>query len=72
MCYTVSSIIWEVIFGRLLRGKSAIAIARRFGGRECNSAGAVFWAKGYFVSTGGLDGQMVRSYIRSQEQEDER
>ncbi|MGC1955925.1 MAG: IS200/IS605 family transposase, partial [Gammaproteobacteria bacterium] len=55
-----------------LKGKSAIVIARRFGGRERNFIGAVFWARGYFVSTVGLDEQMVRSYIRSQEQEDER
>ena len=55
-----------------LKGKSAIVIARRFGGRERNFTGAVFWARGYFVSTVGLDEQRVRSYIRSQEQEDER
>ena len=30
-------------------------IARRFGGREQNFTGEVFWARGYFVSTVGLD-----------------
>ena len=55
-----------------LKGKSAIAIARRFGGREKNFTGEVFWARGYFVSTVGLDEAMVRAYIRKQEQEDER
>lgn len=55
-----------------LKGKSAIAIARRFGGRERNFTGEVFWARGYFVSTVGLDEAMVRAYIRQQEQEDER
>ena len=54
------------------RGKSAIAIARHFGGRARNFTGEVFWARGYFVSTGGLDEAMVRAYIRNQEDEDER
>ncbi len=31
-----------------LKGKSAILIARRFGGRERNFTGEVFWARGYF------------------------
>jgi putative transposase len=55
-----------------IKGKSAIAIARRFGGRERNFTGEVFWARGYFVSTVGLDEEMVRAYLRKQEQEDER
>lgn len=55
-----------------LKGKSAIAIARQFGGRARNFTGEVFWARGYFVSTVGLDEAMVRAYIRNQEQEDER
>jgi putative transposase len=55
-----------------LKGKRAIVIARRFGGRERNFTGEVFWARGYFVSTVGLDEQIVRAYIRTQEQEDER
>jgi hypothetical protein len=32
----------------------------------------VFWARGYYVSTVGLDEEMVRAYIRHQEAEDER
>jgi putative transposase len=55
-----------------IKGKSAIAIARRFGGRERNFTGEVFWARGYYVSTVGLDEAMVRAYIRNQEDEDER
>ena len=38
-----------------LEGKSAIQIARRFGGRRRNFTGENFWARGYFVSTVGLD-----------------
>ena len=55
-----------------IKGKSAIAIARNFGGRERNFTGEVFWARGYFVSTVGLDESMVRAYIRNPEHEDER
>jgi putative transposase len=55
-----------------IKGKSAIAIARRFGGRERNFTGEVFWARGYYVSTVGLDEAMVRAYIRNHEDEDER
>ena len=32
----------------------------------------MFWARGYFVSTVGLDEDMVRAYIRHQQTEDER
>ena len=55
-----------------LKGKSAIQIARKFGGRQKNFTGEHFWARGYFVSTVGLDENMVRAYIRNQEEEDER
>jgi len=55
-----------------IKGKSAISIARRFMGRAKNFTGENFWARGYFVSTVGLDEEMVRAYIRNQEKEDER
>ena len=55
-----------------MKGKSAITIARKFGGRKRNFTGEVFWARGYFVSTVGLDEEKVRAYIRNQEHEDER
>jgi putative transposase len=32
----------------------------------------IFWARGYFVSTVGADEEVVRIYIRDQEQEDHR
>ena len=54
-----------------IKGKSVIAIARQLGRRR-NFTGENFWARGYFVSTVGLDEEMVRSYIRDQEEEDER
>ena len=57
---------------RYIKGKSAITIARKYGGRARNFTGEAFWARGYFVSTVGLDEAMVRAYIRSQEEEDDR
>ena len=53
-----------------LKGKSAIAIARKFRGRQRNFNGEHFWARGYFVSTVGLDEHVVREYIRHQENND--
>ena len=53
-----------------LKGKSAIAIARRFRGKQRNFTGEHFWARGYFVSTVGLDEHVVREYIKHQEESD--
>ena len=64
--YSVSNVVG------FIKGKSAISIARHFGGRQRNFTGEVFWARGYFVSTVGLEEEMVRAYIRNQEQEDDR
>lgn len=55
-----------------LKGKSAIQIARKYGGRQHNFTGENFWARGFYVSTVGLDEAMVRAYIRHQEAEDAR
>jgi REP-associated tyrosine transposase len=63
--YAVSSVIG------FLKGKSAIAIARQFGGRERNFNGEHFWARGYCVSTVGYEEEKVRAYIREQEGGDE-
>jgi putative transposase len=50
-----------------LKGKSAIAIARQFGGKTRNFTGEHFWARGYCVSTVGYEEEKVRAYIREQE-----
>jgi|TARA_R110002167_G_scaffold13128_6_gene55421 putative transposase len=63
--YSVSNVVG------FIKGKSAISIARNFKGRQRNYAGEEFWARGYFVSTVGLDEEMVREYIRNQEKQDE-
>jgi len=56
----------------ILEGKSAIKIHRQYMGRERNFTGFHFWARGYCVSTVGLDEEMIRQYIRSQEEEEKR
>jgi putative transposase len=53
-----------------LKGKSAISIAKNFKGRQRNFNGEAFWARGYYVSTVGLDEDMVKEYIRNQEKND--
>ena len=55
-----------------LKGKSAIMIARVFAGKGRNFTGESFWARGYFVSTVGLDEATVIACIRNQEAEEER
>lgn len=55
-----------------LKGKSAIYIARTYGGRKRNFTGESFWARGYYVSTVGRDEEVIRAYIRRQEEEDKR
>lgn len=64
--YAVSNVVG------FIKGKSAISIARTFRGKTKNFTGENFWARGFFVSTVGLDEEMVRNYIREQEREEER
>ncbi|MTI13027.1 IS200/IS605 family transposase [Sansalvadorimonas verongulae] len=59
--YSVSSVVGYI------KGKTAILIAKNFKGRQRNFTGENFWARGYFVSTVGLDEGVVREYIRNQE-----
>jgi putative transposase len=55
-----------------IKGKSAIYVARTYGERSRNFVGQHFWARGYFVSTVGRDEEVIREYIRHQEEEDKR
>jgi putative transposase len=54
-----------------IKGKSAIWIARTCGRRK-NFIGQNFWARGYYVTTAGLDEETVRDYIKKQEDEDKK
>lgn len=51
-----------------LKGKSAIRIHRSQG--VTRATGLHFWARGYCVSTIGLDEAMIRNYIREQEEQE--
>ena len=53
-----------------IKGKSAIRAARDFMGRDRGFKGYHFWARGYFVSTVGIDERTLREYIRHQEEND--
>lgn len=53
-----------------IKGKSAIAVARQFGGRQRNFNGERLWARGYAVSTVGFEEAQVKTYIKQQEQLD--
>ena len=64
--YAVSQVVGYI------KGKSAIYVARTFGGRKGNVTGERFWARGYYVSTAGKDEETVRRYIREQEEADRR
>jgi putative transposase len=54
------------------KGKSAVRIAREVQDRARGFVGQNFWARGYFVSTVGRDEQVIRKYIRNQEDTDKR
>ena len=53
-----------------IKGKSAIAVARQCGGRQRNLHGERFWARGYAVSTVGVEEAQMRASIKPQEQLD--
>ncbi len=64
--YAVSEIIGYI------KGKSAISVARQFGGRKRNFNGEALWARGYAVSTVGFEESQIKRYIQNQEQLDGR
>ena len=64
--YAVSQVIG------FIKGKSAIYVARTYVGQRKNFTGQNFWARGYFVSTVGMDEDAIREYIKKQEKEDQR
>jgi len=63
--YSVSQVVGYV------KGKSAIWVARTTG-KSRNFVGQNFWARGYCVSTIGLDEETIREYVRSQEEADKK
>ena len=50
-----------------LKGKSAMIVFEKYSNLKKNFKGHNFWARGYYVSTVGLDEAKVRKYIKEQE-----
>jgi putative transposase len=63
--YSVSQVVGYV------KGKSAIWVARTTG-KNRNFLGQNFWARGYCVSTIGLDEETIREYVRRREEADKK
>jgi len=59
--YSVSTIVGY------LKGKSAMIVFEKYSRLKRNFRGHSFWARGYYVSTVGLDEAKVRRYIKNQE-----
>lgn len=53
-----------------LKGKSSLMIFERHANLKYKYGNRNFWAKGYFVSTVGLNTEIVKEYIKNQEKED--
>ena len=60
--YSISTIVGY------LKGKSAMIVFEKYSGLKKNFKGHSFWARGYYVSTVGLDEARVRKYIQEQEE----
>ena len=55
---------------KALKGKSAGMLMKRFPELQKRYWGMHMWARGYFVSTSGVDERTIREYIRRQEEEE--
>ena len=53
-----------------LKGKSSLMIFEKHSNLKYKYGNRNFWAKGYFVSTVGLNTEVVKEYIKNQEKED--
>ena len=54
-----------------LKGKSAMIMFEKYSRLKKNFKGHKFWARGYYVSTVGLDEAKIRKYIQNQEIKEE-
>lgn len=58
-------------FMGILKGKLAMRVFKSYPDlKQKPYWGNHFWAKGYFISTIGLDEEMIRRYVRHQEKEE--
>ena len=57
----------------VIKGKTAIKLFKSYPAmRKKPYWGNHFWARGYFVSTIGIDEETIRRYVRYQEKEEKR
>jgi len=66
MCLRIAPKFSVALVIGFLKGKSAVRIHRQILGHK-RVTGMHFWARGYCVSTVGLDEETIRRYIREQE-----
>lgn len=60
-------------FMGILKGRTAIRVFNKFKRLKSKSYwGNRFWARGYCVDTVGLDAEMIRKYVKHQEQKEKR
>jgi len=59
--YSVSTIVGY------LKGKSTMIVFEKYSRLKRNFRGHSFWARGYYVSTVGLDEAKIRKYIKNQD-----
>ena len=60
-------------FMGLLKGRTAIRVLNRFRKlRQQPYWGNKFWARGYCVDTVGLDAEMIRNYVKYQEDQEKK
>ncbi|WP_086350909.1 IS200/IS605 family transposase [Candidatus Enterococcus clewellii] len=56
-------------FMDFLKGRSAVIIHERHANLKYNYGNRLFWSKGYYVSTVGLNQKIIAKYIREQKAE---
>ena len=70
MCIRIPPKLAVSSFMGYLKGKSSLQIFERHANLKYKYGNRTFWAKGFFVSTVGLDAEKVKRYIREQEDAD--
>jgi putative transposase len=63
--YSVATIVGYI------KGKSAMIIFEKYSRLRKNFKSHSFWARGYYVSTVGLDEAKIRKYIQNQEEREQ-
>ncbi len=70
MCVRIPPKLAVSSFMGYLKGKSSLQIFERHANLKYKYGNRHFWAKGYYVSTVGLDAKKVQNYIREQSDAD--